>query len=150
MYFFDPHVHLAARTTDDLAAMARAGCVAAGEPAFWMGYDRTAVGSFYDYFRQLTEWEPNLRGRLRHSPLCLVGRQCQRSRERRLRREVIAVLPEFLDKPDVLGIGEIGFHKCTKNEVATLLALIDLGMHAAMSNSFFTRRTWKISTRARG
>ena len=59
MYFIDPHIHIASRTTDDLEAMAQAGCVAVGEPAFWMGYDRTAVGSFRDYFRQLTEWEPH-------------------------------------------------------------------------------------------
>ena len=41
MHYFDPHIHIASRTTDDLAAMARAGCVVVGEPAFWMGYDRT-------------------------------------------------------------------------------------------------------------
>lgn len=58
MYFFDPHIHIASRTTDDLEAMARAGCLAVGEPAFWMGYDRSGAAGFYDYFRQLTEWEP--------------------------------------------------------------------------------------------
>ncbi len=128
MYFFDPHVHLAARTTDDLAAMARAGCVAAGEPAFWMGYDRTAVGSFYDYFRQLTEWEPKRAADYGIRHYAWLGVNAKEAENVAFAREVIAVLPEFLDKPDVLGIGEIGFHKCTKNEVATLLALIDLGM----------------------
>ena len=58
MHFFDPHIHVASRTTNDIEALARAGCLAVGEPAFWMGYDRTAAASFYDYFRQLTEWEP--------------------------------------------------------------------------------------------
>ena len=35
MQYFDPHIHMASRTTDDLQAMALAGCVAVGEPAFW-------------------------------------------------------------------------------------------------------------------
>ena len=58
MYFFDPHIHMASRTTDDMERMAQMDCVAVGEPAFWMGYDRSGANSFYDYFRQLTEWEP--------------------------------------------------------------------------------------------
>jgi len=43
-------------------------------------------------------------------------------------REVIAFLPELLDRPNVLGIGEIGLHKCTANEVTTLLSLVDLAL----------------------
>ena len=60
MHFIDPHIHIASRTTDDLQALATAGCLVVGEPAFWMGYDRSGTGSFCDYFRQLTEWEPKL------------------------------------------------------------------------------------------
>ena len=41
-------------------------------------------------------------------------------------KDVIALLPEFLDRPNVLGIGEVGLNKNTKNEVVTLLELIDL------------------------
>jgi predicted metal-dependent TIM-barrel fold hydrolase len=41
---------------------------------------------------------------------------------------VIALLPEFLDRPNVLGVGEIGLHKCTKNEMTTLAALVDLAL----------------------
>jgi hypothetical protein len=128
MYFFDPHIHIASRTTDDLAAMARAGCVAVGEPAFWMGYDRSCVGSFYDYFRQLTEWEPKRTANYGIRHYAWVGINAKEAENVAFAREVIALLPEFLDKPEVLGIGEIGLHKCTKNEVTTLLELIELGM----------------------
>lgn len=34
MKFFDPHVHMSSRTTDDYQAMADAGIVALIEPAF--------------------------------------------------------------------------------------------------------------------
>ena len=37
-------------------------------------------------------------------------------------------MPEFLERPNVLGIGEIGLNKNTRNEVTTLLGLIDLGL----------------------
>ena len=39
-----------------------------------------------------------------------------------LSREVIAMIPEFLDRPGVLGIGEIGLNKNTRNEVDDLSA----------------------------
>jgi uncharacterized protein len=128
MYFFDFHIHIASRTTDDLAAMAKAGCVAVGEPAFWMGYDRSAAAGFYDYFRQLTEWEPKRTENYGMRHYAWVGVNAKEAENVSLAREVIAMLPEFLDKPDVLGIGEIGLNKCTKNEVATLLELIELAV----------------------
>jgi uncharacterized protein len=138
MYFIDPHIHIASRTTDELMAMAQAGCVAVGEPAFWMGYDRTGVNSFYDYFRQLTEWEPKrtLQYGIRH--YCWLGINAKEAENVSFAREVIALLPEFLDKPEVLGVGEIGLHKCTKNEVTTLLGLIDLGLKRGEQLLFHT------------
>src|SRR5208283_2086637 len=45
-----------------------------------------------------------------------------------LSRQVIAMIPEFLDKPGVLGIGEIGLNKNTKNEAIVFLEHVDLAM----------------------
>jgi uncharacterized protein len=128
MYFFDPHIHLASRTTDDIQLMAQMDCVAVGEPAFWMGYDRTAANSFYDYFRQLTEWEPRRASKYGIRHYAWLGINAKEAEDVGFSREVIALLPEFLDKPGVLGIGEIGLHKCTKNEVTTLEALVELAL----------------------
>jgi uncharacterized protein len=128
MDFFDPHIHIASRTTDDLALMAKMGCVVVGEPAFWMGYDRTGVSSFYDYYRQLTEWEPKRAANYGIRHYCWLGLNSKEAENVCFAREVIAVLPEFLSRPTVLGIGEIGLHKNTRNEVTTLLELIDLGL----------------------
>ncbi len=138
MHFFDPHIHVASRTTDDIEALARAGCVAVGEPAFWMGYDRTAAASFYDYFRQLTEWEPRRTANYGIRHYAWLGINAKEAENVPFAREVIALLPEFLDKPDVLGIGEIGLNKCTKNEVATLLELIELAMQRGEQLLFHT------------
>ena len=56
MRFFDPHIHLTSRTTDDLEAMAAHGVRAVIEPAFWIGQPRTTAGSFADYFASLIGW----------------------------------------------------------------------------------------------
>ncbi len=58
MRYIDPHIHMVSRTTDDYERMAQAGCVAITEPAFWAGFDRSSPQGFFDYFRQLTESEP--------------------------------------------------------------------------------------------
>ena len=58
MYYIDPHIHMVSRTTDDYETLAKMGCVAVSEPAFWAGYDRGSVDGFCDYFEQLTAFEP--------------------------------------------------------------------------------------------
>jgi uncharacterized protein len=138
MYFFDPHIHIASRTTDDLERMAQMDCVAVGEPAFWMGFDRSGVNSFYDYFRQLTEWETKRAAQYGIRHYTWVGINAKEAENVGFAREVITLLPEFLDKPDVLGIGEIGLHKCTKNEVTTLQTLIDLALSRGEQMLFHT------------
>jgi len=138
MNFIDPHIHIAARTTDDIARMAKMGCVAVGEPAFWMGYNRSGVNSFYDYFRQLTEWEPKRTANYGIRHYAWMGINAKEAEDVGFSREVIAVLPEFLDRPTVLGVGEVGLHKCTRNEVTTLLSLIELALDRGEQLLFHT------------
>lgn len=125
-YFIDPHVHMISRTTDDYERMARMGCVAVSEPAFWAGFDRGSVESFRDYFRQLTEFEP-LRaawsGIQHYTWLCINAKEAENVS---LSREVIAAIPEFLDRPNVLGIGEIGLNKNTRNEATVFVEHLEL------------------------
>ncbi len=51
MDYIDPHIHMVSRITDDYETLARMGCVAISEPAFWAGFDRGSVDGFRDYFR---------------------------------------------------------------------------------------------------
>lgn len=116
MYYIDPHIHMVSRTTDDYETLAKMGCVAMSEPAFWAGYDRGSVDGFRDYFRQLTEVEPKRAadyGIQHFTWLCINAKEAENVE---LSREVIQMIPEFLDCPNVLGIGEIGLNKNTKNE----------------------------------
>lgn len=120
MRYIDPHIHMVSRTTDDYQSMARAGCVAVTEPAFWAGFDRGSAQGFADYFRQLTEFEPRRAAQfgIRHYTwLCINPKEAE---DTGLAREVIGIMPEFLDRQTVLGIGEIGLNKNSRNEMKIL------------------------------
>jgi predicted metal-dependent TIM-barrel fold hydrolase len=121
MQYIDPHIHMVSRVTDDYKRMALAGCVLVSEPAFWAGFDRSAVEGFRDYFRQLTEYERkrSVAYGIEHSCwLCINAKEAENVS---LSRDVIAMIPEFLDRPGVLGIGEIGLNKNTRNEATIFL-----------------------------
>src|SRR6187551_2480880 len=116
MFYIDPHIHMVSRTTDDYKRMALAGCVMVSEPAFWAGFDRSGPEGFRDYFCQLTAVEPARAasyGIAHRSWLCINAKEAENVE---LSREVIAMIPEFLEAENVLGIGEIGLNKNTKNE----------------------------------
>ena len=116
MKYIDPHVHMVSRTTDDYQRMALAGCIAITEPAFWAGFDRSSAQGFFDYYRQLTEYEPRraaLFGIQHFTWLCINPKEAD---DPGFAREVIALIPDFLKCDNVLGIGEIGLNKNTKNE----------------------------------
>ncbi|MCG8403822.1 MAG: TatD family hydrolase [Phycisphaerales bacterium] len=116
MKYIDPHIHMVSRLTDDYERMAHAGCVALSEPAFWAGFDRGSALAFRDYFRQLTEYEPKRAAQYGIRHFCWLCINAKEAEDVELSREVIAMIPEFLDRPNVLGIGEIGLNKNTPNE----------------------------------
>jgi uncharacterized protein len=128
MDYIDIHAHMISRTTDDYERMALAGCVALTEPAFWAGYDRRSADVFADYFNHLTDFEPARAAQYgidHYTWLCLNPKEGE---DRELARQVLAIIPEFLDRPNVLGIGEIGLNRVTRNELATFKDHVDLAV----------------------
>ncbi len=128
MDYIDIHAHMISRTTDDYERMAIAGCVALTEPAFWAGYDRRSADVFADYFNHLTDFEPARAAQYgidHYTWLCLNPKEGE---DRELARQVLAIIPEFLDRPNVLGIGEIGLNRVTRNELATFKDHVDLAV----------------------
>ena len=126
MDYIDPHIHMVSRTTDDYKRMALAGCVMVSEPAFWAGFDRSGPEGFRDYFRQLTGFERRrslMHGIEHRTWLCINAKEAE---DVGLAREVIKLIPEFLDSPEVLGIGEIGLNKNTRNEATVFVEHLDL------------------------
>ena len=126
MRYIDPHIHCVSRTTDDYLYMARAGVVAVSEPAFWAGYDRSSASSFADYFRHLLDVEPKRAARYgieHYSWLCINAKEAENVE---LARDVIALIPPLLSHPLVLGVGEIGLNKNTRNEITIFEEQVDL------------------------
>ena len=77
-------------------------------------------------FVKLTQHEPkraSLFGLPHYTWLCINPKE---SEDVKLAEEVLSIIPEFMDCPNVLGIGEIGLNKNSKNEVMVLEKHIDL------------------------
>lgn len=118
MNYIEPHAHMVSRSTADYQAIAQAGCVALCEPAFWAGYDRSSPQGFFDYYRQLTEYEPARAAKFGIPHFCWLCINPKEAEDPVFAREVMALIPDFIDRPNVLGIGEIGLNKNTRNELA--------------------------------
>ena len=116
MRIFEPHAHMTSRTTDDYEAMARSGVRALVEPAFWLGQPRTSAGSFVDYFNSLLGFERFRAAQFGIRHHCAIGLNPKEANDEALRREVLALLPRFLDKDGVVAVGEIGFDAMTDAE----------------------------------
>jgi len=114
--WIDPHVHMTSRTTDDYQAMAAAGIVAIIEPAFWLGQPRTEVGSFKDYFSSLVGWERFRANQFGVKHYCTIGLNSKEANNEALAEQVMQLLPKFVMKEGVVGVGEIGYDDQTAVE----------------------------------
>jgi predicted metal-dependent TIM-barrel fold hydrolase len=147
MKYIDPHIHMVSRTTDDYLFMARCGVAAVTEPAFWAGFDRSSAAGFYDYFRHLTDFEPKRAARYgieHYSWLCINSKEAE---DVSLARQVIAIIPQFLDRSTVLGIGELGLNKNTRNEITVFEEQVDL---AARHNQLMLIHTPHLADKHKG
>lgn len=126
MNYFDPHIHMLSRTTDDYENMAAAGIVGIIEPAFWLGQPRTQVGSFIDYFDTLIGWEHFRASQFGIMHFCTMGLNPKESNDVALAEEVMKILPRYCQKDNVVGVGEIGYDDMTPEEDRFLLEQLDL------------------------
>ena len=116
MRFFDPHIHVTSRTTDDLEAMAAAGVRAVIEPAFWVGQPRTNVGTFEDYFASLVGWERFRASQFGIAHYCAIGLNSKEANNEGLARDVLELVPRFALKEGVVAVGEIGYDEISAAE----------------------------------
>ena len=91
--YFDPHIHMVSRTTDDYQNMAAAGITGVIEPAFWQGQARTSVGSFVDYFDMLLGWERFRASMFGIHHFCTIGINPKEANDRKVAQEVLDLLP---------------------------------------------------------
>lgn len=132
MQFFDPHVHMTSRTTDDYQAMADAGIVALIEPAFWLGQPRTGVDTFRDYYSSLIGWERFRSSQFGIKHYCTIGLNSREANNEALAEQVMDILPLFIYKEGVVGVGEIGFDDQTPAEEKYYRLQLDMAKEAAL------------------
>jgi predicted metal-dependent TIM-barrel fold hydrolase len=132
MRFFDPHVHMTSRTTDDYQAMADAGIVALIEPAFWLGQPRTGLDSFRDYYSSLIGWERFRSSQFGIKHYCTIGLNSREANNEALAEQVMELLPSFVYKAGVVGIGEIGFDDQTAAEEKYYRLQLELAKEAGL------------------
>ena len=132
MRFFDPHVHMTSRTTDDYQAMYDAGVVALIEPAFWLGQPRTGIDSFRDYYSSLIGWERFRSSQFGIKHYCTIGLNSREANNEALAEQVMELLPLFILKEGVVGIGEIGFDDQTAAEEKYYRLQLELAKEAGL------------------
>ena len=132
MRFFDPHIHMVSRTTDDYQAMADAGIVAVIEPAFWLGQPRTGLDSFRDYYSSLVGWERFRSSQFGIKHYCTIGLNSREANNEKLAEQVMEILPLFIYKEGVVGVGEIGFDDQTAAEEKYYRLQLELAKDAGL------------------
>jgi predicted metal-dependent TIM-barrel fold hydrolase len=132
MRFFDPHIHMTSRTTDDYEAMAGSGVRAVIEPAFWLGQPRTALGSFVDYFSTLVGWERFRASQFGVAHYCAIGLNAKEANDEALAEDVLEILPRFALKEGVVAIGEIGYDEITAAEERAFQAQLEFALENDM------------------
>ena len=115
-WILDPHVHMTSRTTSDYEAMRDSGVVAIIEPAFWLGQPRTEAGTFKDYFSSLVGWERFRASQFGIRHYSTIGLNSKEANNEWLAEQVMELLPIFIMKEGVVGIGEIGYDDQTAAE----------------------------------
>lgn len=132
MRFFDPHIHMTSRTTDDYQAMADAGIVGIIEPAFWLGQPRTGLSTFTDYYSSLVGWERFRASQFGIKHYCTIGLNSREANNEPLAEQVMDILPRFIYKEGVVGVGEIGFDDQTAAEEKYYRLQLDLAKEAEL------------------
>lgn len=132
MRFFDPHIHMVSRTTDDYQAMHDAGIVALIEPAFWVGQPRTGLSTFKDYYSSLVGWERFRSSQFGIKHYCTIGLNSREANNEPLAEQVMEILPLYLYKEGVVGVGEIGFDDQTPSEEKYYRLQLELAKEAKL------------------
>jgi hypothetical protein len=145
MKYFDPHIHMFSRTTDDYQNMADAGIVGVIEPAFWLGQPRTQVGSFIDYFDTLVGWEHFRASQFGIMHFCTMGLNSKESNDIELAEAVMKMLPRYCQKDNVVGIGEIGYDDMTPEEDRFFLEQLELAINLKLPVLIHTPHRDKIN-----
>lgn len=113
----DPHMHMVSRSVNDYERARIAGVECCIEPAFWSGTDKRHAESFFDYFEQIIDFETKRAERAAGiDHYVTIGLEPKEANYPEMAETVMDQLPKYLDRENVVGLGEIGFDQGTDDE----------------------------------
>ncbi|TLX91512.1 MAG: hydrolase TatD [Thaumarchaeota archaeon] len=130
--FFDPHIHMYSRTTDDYELMSKAGIEVIVQPSFWLGSPRTSVGTFEDYWEHMISFETERSKEFTIEQYVCLSVNPKESTIRPLALDAFESLPKYLDRERVVAIGEIGYNVINDLEDELFQMQLDLAVEKNM------------------
>jgi len=113
----DPHMHMISRNTNDYDRARLAGVECCIEPAFWSGQDKQHAESFFDYFEKIIDFETKRADRTAGvDHYVTIGLEPKEANYPEMAERVMDRVPEYLDRDNVVGVGEIGLDQGTEEE----------------------------------
>lgn len=113
----DPHMHMVSRSTSDYERARLSGIECYIEPAFWSGTDKQHAESFFDYFEQIIDFETERAQRAAGvDHYVTIALEPKEANYPEMADRVMDRIPEYLDRDNVVGVGEIGLDQGTEAE----------------------------------
>jgi predicted metal-dependent TIM-barrel fold hydrolase len=132
--YFDPHIHMYSRTTDDYDAMSKAGVEVVVQPSFWLGSPRRYVGTFEDYWEHMITFETSRAKEFGIEHFVCVSVNPKEAAERPLALDAVHAMVSkgYLDRERVVAIGEIGYNLINDLEEEIFKKQMDIAMEKSM------------------
>ena len=125
--FFDPHIHMYSRTTDDYIAMAKAGIEVIVQPSFWLGSPRNYVGTFEDYWEHMITFETKRAKDFGIEHFVCISVNPKEATTRPLAIDAIEPMKKkYLDRERVVAIGELVYNLINELEEEVTLKQMDI------------------------
>jgi len=114
--FIDPHIHMYSRTTDDYENMRLAGIKTVIEPSFWLGQERTSYKTLEDYWEHIITFERNRAKEFGINHFCAIAVNPREANNEKMSKEAMENIQRYLERDNVVALGEIGFDDITSQE----------------------------------
>lgn len=126
--FFDPHIHMYSRTTDDYERMSLSGIEVIVQPSFWLGSPRTNVGTFIDYWEHMITFETQRSKEFGIEHFTCISVNPKESVERPLALDALneMIVRNFLKRERVVALGEIGYNEINDLEEEVFVKQLDI------------------------
>ena len=115
------------RTTDDYENMRLGGIKTVIEPSFWLGQERTSYKTLEDYWEHIITFERNRAKEFGINHFCAIAVNPREANNEKMSKEAMENIQRYLERDNVVALGEIGFDDITSQEEDILKQQLILG-----------------------